>query len=168
MTRLECPGCSTIYDVSQYPSGHAFACVCGRDLEVAPASTSAREAPPPRTLFLLALPFFSVALVQNQPADDAAACASCGACGACGGTLLLFPIVWFAVNVVLVIWVGRDAKARGQGESAVLWMLLVFFTGILGWAIYFFSRTKGALVPCPTCGNRRLQSSATCPHCGNP
>jgi hypothetical protein len=103
------------------------------------------------------------ALAQSTAAEDAAACA---ACGTCGGLLILVPIVFIAVNVALLVWVARDAKARGM-DSAVLWMLLVLFTSVLGVVIYLLSRPQGELVQCAHCGNQRLQASATCPHCGN-
>ena len=35
MQQLQCPNCGTIYDVSQYPSGHRFQCTCGNELSVA-------------------------------------------------------------------------------------------------------------------------------------
>lgn len=46
--KLTCPQCGTVYDVSQYPEGHAFQCQCGRELTVgthAPAAASAGAAP---------------------------------------------------------------------------------------------------------------------------
>ena len=33
-------------------------------------------------------------------------------------------------------------------DSSVMWMLLVFFTGLLGFIIYIFSRPHGDLVTC--------------------
>jgi len=35
-------------------------------------------------------------------------------------------------SVALLVWVARDAKARGM-DSAVLWMLLVFFLMFWAW-----------------------------------
>jgi hypothetical protein len=52
-------------------------------------------------------------------------------------------------------------------DSAVVWMILVMFTSVLGLVIYIFSRPQGDLIRCPSCGNQRLQASAKCPHCGN-
>ena len=94
------------------------------------------------------------------------ACASCGGCGVGLGFLLLIPIILIIINVILLIWVARDAKARGM-DNAVMWMILVMLTGFLGLIIYIFSRPNGNLIPCATCGNRRLETSAKCPHCGN-
>jgi len=71
-----------------------------------------------------------------------------------------------ALNIALLVWVARDAKSRGM-DSAVLWMILVMVTGVIGLVIYLFSRPQGDLVKCIHCGNGRLQASAKCPHCGN-
>jgi hypothetical protein len=72
-----------------------------------------------------------------------------------------------ALSIALLVWVARDAKSRGM-DNAVMWMILVFFTNVLGLIIYIFSRPQGNLVPCPSCKNNRLEASAKCPHCGNP
>jgi len=48
MTELRCPSCGTVYDVSQYQTGHRFQCSCGHDLQVAPfAAVGAMPASPP-------------------------------------------------------------------------------------------------------------------------
>jgi len=79
----------------------------------------------------------------------------------------MFVMVALVVlNIAMLVWVARDAKARGM-DSAVLWMLLVFFTGFFGLLIYLFARPQGNVVKCAHCGNSRLQASAKCPHCGN-
>ena len=90
-------------------------------------------------------------------------------CGTCAGCAALIPAVIVAVvvlHIALLVWVARDAKARGM-DSAAVWMILVMFTGLLGLIIYLFSRPQGNVLPCPSCGNKRLQASAKCPHCGN-
>ncbi|MEK6302180.1 MAG: PLD nuclease N-terminal domain-containing protein [Acidobacteriota bacterium] len=109
----------------------------------------------------------SVVLAQRQSAsNDAESCAACGSCGVGLGVLILVPLVFFALNIALLVWVARDAKSRGM-DSSVLWMVLVMFTSIVGLIIYIFSRPQGDLVQCSSCGNNRLQVSAKCPHCGN-
>jgi transposase len=45
-------------------------------------------------------------------------------------------------------------------------MLLVFFTGIVGLIVYLLVRPQGNTVPCPNCGNKRLQTCVKCPNCG--
>lgn len=113
-------------------------------------------------LFTVLVLFAPVAcLAQYYPGDPARGCAGCGCCG----TFIFIPIVFLALSVALLVWVARDAKARGM-DSAVLWMLVVFFLNLLGLLIYILSRPQGILVPCPNCGNMRLQASVKCPHCG--
>ena len=123
--------------------------------------------------FVLALAMFlfhcSLVLAQGRrPGEpsDAEACAGCGACGAGMGAMILVPIIIFALNIALLVWVARDAKSRGM-DSSVLWMVLVMFTSVIGLVIYLFSRPQGNLMQCSSCGNNRLQASAKCPHCGN-
>lgn len=109
----------------------------------------------------LTLIFVESAIGQRRSngAGEAAGCAACG-------SLILIPIVLIVLNIALLIWVARDAKARGM-DSAVIWMLLVMFTGPVGFVIYLLSRPQGNVIQCSHCHNRRLQSSARCPHCGN-
>lgn len=111
----------------------------------------------PAGLFLLAVS----ALAQNVP-DSASTAEGCAACS----TFLLIPVVIVVLDIALLVWVARDAKARGM-DSAVLWMLLVFFTSFVGLIIYLFSRPQGNVIPCGNCGNKRLQASLKCPHCGS-
>ena len=108
-------------------------------------------------------PGFAMALQRDSDAGGAAAC---GCLGFAGVFLIVFAICWIALVIYLWVWVARDAKARGL-DNAVLWMVLVIFTGLLGLIIYLLARPKGNLIPCPYCGNKRMQASARCPHCGN-
>ncbi|MCL4203126.1 MAG: DUF4339 domain-containing protein [Pirellulaceae bacterium] len=106
---------------------------------------------------------------QEMSEEEACAqiVAGCGGCGGCLGFAVVCLIAIVALDIALLVWVARDAKARGM-DSAVLWMLLVMFASLFGLLIYLFSRPQGNLLQCPTCGNKRLQASARCPHCGNP
>jgi len=101
-------------------------------------------------------------LAQSSSSDAAEGIAALLTCGGC----MTIPIIILALNIALLVWVARDAKNRAM-DSAALWMLLVMFTGPIGLLIYLLSRPQGNLLSCKTCGNRRLQVSATCPHCGN-
>lgn len=96
------------------------------------------------------------------PADAAAGLAGCAACGG----LIFIPIGIIVLNIALLVWVARDAKARGM-DSSVLWMLLVMFTSVIGLIIYISSRPQGNVVQCSNCQNKRLQASVKCPHCGS-
>ena len=110
-------------------------------------------------LLLAASLAYAVAL---QRGDAAAPAAACG----CLGFLGFIIIAVIALNIALLVWVARDAKSRGM-DSAILWMILVMVTGIIGLIIYLLARPQGNLVSCAHCGNKRLQVSAKCPHCGN-
>lgn len=88
----------------------------------------------------------------------------CSACGVLGGCIF-FPIAISVISIIILVWVARDAKARGM-DNAVLWMLVVFFLNFVGLIIYLLSRPTGQLTVCTNCSNKRLQSSMTCPHCG--
>lgn len=109
-----------------------------------------------------------LAFAQNRGEPGAPeTCAGCGVCGGSMVVMVLIPIAILVLNIALLIWVARDAKSRGM-DSAVMWMILVMLTSLLGLVIYIFSRPQGDLVQCPNCKNNRLQASAKCPHCGNP
>jgi hypothetical protein len=97
--------------------------------------------------------------------QDAQAAAGCAVCGGCGAAAIIVILVVLALNIALLVWVARDAKARGM-DSAVMWMILVALTGLIGLVIYLFSRPQGDVVQCPNCGNKRLRASTQCPHCG--
>ena len=105
---------------------------------------------------------------NQSPGDAAAAATGLAGCGGCFGCAVLIPVMiiaFFLLNVALLVWVARDAKARGMDGG--IWMFVVFFTGLIGLLVYVFSRPNGNLVPCLRCSNKRLQVSAVCPHCGN-
>src|SRR5467141_1536213 len=97
-----------------------------------------------------------------QSSDAASGVAGCALCS----TFLAIPLIIFVLNIALLVWVARDAKARGM-DNAVLWMILVMFTSVIGLLIYVLSRPQGNLVRCPNCGNNRLQASIKCPHCSS-
>jgi len=99
------------------------------------------------------------------PPPPAATCAACGTCGAGLGVMIAVPVIYIILHIALLIWVARDAKSRGM-DSAVLWMVLVMLTSVIGLIIYIFARPQGQVIRCPSCGNGRLQVSAKCPHCG--
>ena len=111
------------------------------------------------SILCLILP--GIALAQEMTDEEA-----CAACAGMGGFLVFIVLAAFAINIALLVWVARDSKSRGM-DSSVLWMILVMVTSLLGLIIYLFSRPQGNLVQCAQCGNKRLQASAKCPHCGN-
>src|ERR1700683_3887799 len=116
-----------------------------------------------RLCCLLTLALTSAEFGWSQRSDPLAAAGGCAVCS----SILMIPVIFFVLNIALLVWVARDAKSRGM-DSSVLWMVLVMFTNVVGLIIYIFSRPQGNLVRCASCGNNRLQASAKCPHCGNP
>jgi len=109
---------------------------------------------------LILLQLLSSASAQEVGDKEAA-----GACAACGG-LIFMLIAILVINIAILVWVARDAKARGIASPAA-WLILIFFTGLLGLIIYVLSRPSGALEKCTHCGNKRMKAMAKCPHCGN-
>lgn len=103
---------------------------------------------------------------QGDPAEGCAACATCGGMAAApfiaAGVALLGVLI---LNIVLMAWVGRDAK--GRGLEGATWLILMFFTGPIGLIVYLFARPSGVLVECQHCRNQRLAAASRCPHCGH-
>lgn len=119
-------------------------------------------------LMLALLPTAAYAQASQQSADDGgAACGAC--CGTFMGSVALMAgavVVAIFLQIALMVWVARDAKSRGM-DSAVLWMVLVGGTSLIGLVLYIFSRPQGQMRRCDSCGNSRLAASKVCPHCGN-
>jgi len=117
---------------------------------------------------LLSLPGSGIilsAIPAMAQSDDASAAAGAASCGICGSFFIFIFLAIIAVNIAILVWVARDAKARGL-DNGVLWMLLVLFTGIVGLIVYLLARPQGNLIVCPNCGNKRLQAAVKCPSCG--
>jgi hypothetical protein len=105
-------------------------------------------------------------LLISLAVDKAFAAREDAAIGACCGSWMLLIIIWFVVNIAILVWVAKDAKSRGMG-SAVGWVFLVIILGIIGLIIYLCSRPSGDLVQCEHCNNRKLRAARLCPHCGH-
>ena len=88
------------------------------------------------TLALAGLP--GTAFAQDQPFQEDAAAATGMGC-ACLVLTLLIAVASVAIWIGIVVWVYRDATARGA-ENAVLWLILVLVTGLIGLIIYLIVR----------------------------
>jgi uncharacterized membrane protein YhaH (DUF805 family) len=125
---------------------------------------------PMKRLFTLALCaalplLFPIAVIAQRTANEPDPVAGAAGCMACSFIFIVLPIALFVINIIILVWVARDAKNRGM-DSSVMWMILVFFTGPLGLIIYLFSRPTGGIVKCAACGNSKMEAIARCPHCG--
>jgi uncharacterized membrane protein YhaH (DUF805 family) len=105
-----------------------------------------------------------VATALLHDADDAAGAV---ACAGCWGFFFLIIVLTFVLQIAILVWVARDAKARGM-DAAVIWMLFVFLVPVIGLLVYVFSRPLGVIVKCAQCNNSRLQTLSVCPYCGRP
>jgi uncharacterized membrane protein YhaH (DUF805 family) len=103
-----------------------------------------------------------VATALLRDSDDVAGIA---ACAGCWGIFFLGILLTFVLQVALLVWVARDAKARGM-DAAVVWMIFVFLVPVIGLLVYVFSRPEGVIVKCEQCHNSRLQTLSACPYCG--
>ncbi len=122
----------------------------------------------PVILFFTLILFLQPVLCQveaSSPTPDAAgAVAGAGCCGSMIFITML-PFIILALNIGLMIYVAKDARARGM-EGAV-WIILMLVLGVIGFLIYECAKTKGTLVTCKNCRNQRLMGSKSCPHCGD-
>ncbi len=114
-----------------------------------------------KSLWDSSLILFADRFSNRDPASDAAS----GITGlVCCGLFVGLPLLILAFNVAILFWVAKDAKSRGM--DGAMWLFLIFFTGVIGLAIYLFSRPQGLLTQCHNCGNNRMEASIKCPHCG--
>lgn len=118
-------------------------------------------------LFTLA----STPIMAFAQRDGDAAGAACGAltCGAFGVVYVLILAVSIAIPIVIIVvvvkFIGKDATARGMpNANSIKWLGLL---GLLGLIIYLLQRPQGNVLPCPSCGQNRMQGLPQCPHCGN-
>jgi len=74
-------------------------------------------------------------------------------------------LVGVGVQVFMMVFTYKDAKARGD-TNAVLWLVLIFFLHWIGLVVYLISRPKGDLAPCANCKNKLMTTLVKCPHCG--
>ncbi len=88
-----------------------------------------------------------------------------GACAAGCIISIIAALALFAANILAMIWMYKDGKARGDSNS-VLWVILEFLFPPIGLIVYLVARPKGDLTPCGNCHNKRLPTLAKCPHCG--
>jgi uncharacterized membrane protein YhaH (DUF805 family) len=112
------------------------------------------------------LPILTVLTASAQrPPNAGDPVAGAAGCMACSFIFIVIPLALLVLNIAILIWVARDAKNRGM-DNSVMWMILVFFTGLLGLLIYILSRPTGNIVKCGYCNNSKMEAIVRCPHCG--
>ncbi len=83
-------------------------------------------------------------------------------------TVLIISFILFAflAMVFISIWVYKDAKNRGL--NAMMWALLVLFTGnLLGLLLYILVGQKHSQIICTNCSSLTTVKGDFCSHCGN-
>ena len=83
----------------------------------------------------------------------------------CGGIELLILLAFLAVPFIGA-WVFRDATAR-EMDNPVLWVIVILIGNVFGLSVYLIVKPKVHLIKCHHCDRKRINGSATCPHCGN-
>ncbi len=77
--------------------------------------------------------------------------------------LVLIPL-FFAIPIMIAVYVYRDANKRGM--NAVLWMLIALLTpSLLGLIIYLLVRSNYSDLTCPNCNAPVEESYVVCPNC---
>ena len=121
-----------------------------------------------RLMFLLLILASAATLAAAQSDDGGAACGALG-CGAFAFIYILILLVVFGGAIALIVFIirfiGRDAKSRGMANAdSIKWLGLL---GLIGLLIYLLQRPQGNVLPCPSCGQTRMQGLPQCPQCGN-
>jgi hypothetical protein len=86
--------------------------------------------------------------------------------------------LWFAVGILICLWVYNDAKSRGM-EGAI-WVLIVLVANVLGLIVYLIIREERRPQPpfpaqaatqvrfCKNCGQELKLGANFCSSCGKP
>ncbi len=58
-----------------------------------------------------------------------------------GVVFFIFAIIMFIVNILISVWVYRDAQRRYKNsDTPILWLLIVLLTGLIGLIVYLIVR----------------------------
>jgi len=143
---------------------------------VAHQSSPTAETQQVRTKQPASRPSYSPPRRQREPEDRPSEAAKEVEASAAAGTaflglsmafligLVLLPVLIVVAQILILVWVVKDARARGAEGG--IWLIIVLLAPIIGLLVYVASRPPGLLVPCSHCGNRRLDYLRVCPICG--
>ncbi len=81
------------------------------------------------------------------------------------GIIALIALGSLIIQILILVWVHKDAKARNM-DTPVLWLIVVFFFSLIGLVVYLLARPSGEKIPCGRCHNPRLVTLVRCPYCG--
>lgn len=70
------------------------------------------------------------------------------ACAACAGIFLVVPLIVLVINLIIGVWMYKDAQRRGNPQ-AVLWLVVGVIFSIVGLVIYLAVRKSGSAPPPP-------------------
>ena len=84
------------------------------------------------------------------------------------GWMMIIPLVWFALAIIIAVYVYRDAEKRGMGGA--LWLVIILVTGIIGLIVYLVVRKPETPAPPygPPPGVPPPPPTNACPTCGMP
>jgi hypothetical protein len=143
---------------------------------VAHRSSRTAETPQVRTKQPASRPSYSPPRSQREPEDrpseaakevDASAAAGAvflGLSMAFAIGLALLGVLTLVAQILILVWVVKDARARGADGG--VWLIVVLIAPFIGLLVYLASRPPGLLAACSHCGNRRLDYLRVCPICG--
>lgn len=79
--------------------------------------------------------------------------------------IIASSLVWLLTTIFMLVWVARDARARGLDGG--VWVIVLFLGHFLGLIAYLASRPAGLLSACRHCNGTHLVALRYCPHCGH-
>jgi len=97
--------------------------------------------------------------------------------------IVIFTMMAFVIHILIAVWVYNDAQRRG--EEAVVWLLIVLFTNLIGLIIYLIVRGESrrsrpaeyqqaftgqpapsGTIYCNQCGSPNTRGAGYCNDCG--
>jgi hypothetical protein len=77
--------------------------------------------------------------------------------------LAVAGLLAIVTQILILVWVVKDSRARGADGAA--WLIVILLAPVVGLLVYLASRPAGPLARCTNCGNKRLDYLRSCPSC---